>query len=421
MSYALQLPTKYARGVQIPGNQGYVVDVEPGWENERRIYYVKYTVSGAPFLTQTTSNVTLYHPDIHLGVSRYVMDLDRVDSTAYLAPGAYLNAAYTVTGTAIKQWIDATYVHASTTSALFVSPGLMDAYVVGTPFITNGISYGQFNGSYSIDAVAPTGVAIAPTATTAAYVFTGANLTIPFATAAPSPPYIVGQSIVLSGFTATTAMNAQWQVLSCTTTQVVLNCTLSNTTTVSVVGTMTSYGYIRYKHPFGYTPSTASITVALTWQYNSFEWERLNSMYFYTELNTRITLGETRLCTDGGSTGIGSYKDVRLTKIAGYTFGDLGNTYYTGTTADPAIFNDSFGYGNNDANKYKRVMTYSNPWCTLTSSTQAMVIPNDTMTFSFSITDAPLATTKYNKPMLNPSGVLVDKTYYFTIRPNPVF
>jgi hypothetical protein len=432
MSYALQLPTKYARGVQIPGNQGYAVDVEPGWENERRIYYVKYTATGMPYMTSTTTNVVLYHPDVHLGAGRYVLDLDRVDTMGYLQTGSgyknggggpYFNSS-AIVGTAIKQWITADTVHASTTNTAFVYGGVLDNnYLPGTPFIVSGLTYLQYNGSFIIDAVGATGVQVAPSATLASHVFTGSTLTIQFAAPATTPPYLTGQSVVLAGWTVSVSgagLNAQWQVNSCTTTQVVLNCSLA-VQTVTVAGTISSYGYVRYKHPYGYTPGTASVANALTFQYNSFEWEKNNAMYFAPEFNTRIALGETRLCVDGVSTGIGSYKDVRLTKQSGFNFGDLGTTYFTGTVSDPATYNDSFGYGNTDANRYKRAMSYSNPWCTLTSSTQAMVIPNDTMNFSFTMTDAPLALTKAGKQMLYPDSVVVDKTYYFTIRPNPVF
>ena len=86
MSLLNQFPAAPKRGRVIPGNDGYDVNIEPGYKYAQDVIKCAVTVKGRNAYAPTTSFVNFSYPTIKLGANQYMIDLERVDVKAYLDP-----------------------------------------------------------------------------------------------------------------------------------------------------------------------------------------------------------------------------------------------------------------------------------------------------------------------------------------------
>jgi hypothetical protein len=360
-------------------------------------------------------------------VNRYVIDLDRVDTSAYISSTSTISNGLTapiLSGQALPQYTDITYAYASNSG---LTTGILATqFLPDSQFLVDGNILPDLNGSFRVLTTAPPGAV--PAVGAVAWNAGAPNtLLFSFTVGQGSPPVLMGQSIKLAGFTPAEVNTPVYICTQCTTTLLTVYAPGVNVTVPTGFGgsTVTKFGLVKYVHNMGYDPGAAGgyTSATLTLMQNSFEYERKNCLYYSPDFNTQISAGETRVYDAANANGWGvvPYKDVKLPQAVGYTWGDLGTT--STQAGAPSIFqySDAFGKGNSSSNVYKRTITYTKPWSSLLSSTQAMVIPQDSLNFQLTLNDTPLAIQKVNKAMWAPQDILVDKTYYFTIHPNPVF
>lgn len=100
MSYLEQLhPAK--RGRTIPGNHGYDVQIEPGYEGDKKVYYITQTATGlCAFGDVVRCNWNF--PHIKLGEHNYVLDLLRCDSCYYINSAVAMNRFATMRGVSVS-------------------------------------------------------------------------------------------------------------------------------------------------------------------------------------------------------------------------------------------------------------------------------------------------------------------------------
>ena len=103
MSEMSQLTRVPKRPRDAPGNDGYHLEVHPGFEDEQKCYHLAVTLPDT-YDTASSTNVNINFPHIKLGAGMYVLDIERV-VCSYQTSGALLdvidavnlNGTYTAT------------------------------------------------------------------------------------------------------------------------------------------------------------------------------------------------------------------------------------------------------------------------------------------------------------------------------------
>lgn len=424
MSFQYQLSTKRPREEpSIPGTTGYKVKVVPGTDNENATYQFKYTVTGNQFVgsSNDVNVLQFHHPDIHLGQGKYVMELDRVDLQAYCAAGSLYGSGrdqvYSIVTSTAYNWAASltTLSTANATSILLIGVGAtgptatVGTYVLVDQIPSANIPTGMYPVTRSMRNYTITGVFD----TVGTYSVSGNLVTVGIASSIPgfpagTPPTIAGGAIRLDAQTGYPA--AYYPVVSCTATSLTFDFGSPAPTPVATfTGAFASY--IEVSHGLPYIPGPFSgggtITVG---QYN-FVAESQMCLVYAQRFSTTMSIGQTYADTTRSDSKQVILEDQAVVQ----SWEALGTLRAAGSSS---MMCDSYGQGNTSANGYKLYLTYSNPYKTSTTQTQGAVVPFDTLSFQLTMNDAWMAQSKApHFDVTIPGDFLVDKTYYFTLRP----
>jgi hypothetical protein len=398
--------------------------VTPGSDGENKTYTLKYTVTGRPFLgpSNDVNMLSFHYPDIHLGTpGKYVLELDRVDIDAYCASGSvYDNGTdqvYYLTGRSAPYWtawpnFGIRGTTADATKMILSGVGTPNAATPGKLVLLDKIADGAnvVAGMYMVTR-AQRSYVLTINSDFSLYVVNGSQVTVPVTTLsgfpAGTPPMIAGGTIridVATGYPA-----GFYTVVACTGTSMTFEFgSVAPTPVAPFTGEWISY--VEVIHGLPYTPGPFGGIWSILGIQNNFVAETKMCLSYAPRFTTTMAVGRTFGNMDRTDSTRVVLDDTAVTQA----WDALGTTVGSGT----GVCCDSFGKGNGPSNKYRLKQTYSNPWKTTTTSTRGAVVPFDTLSFQLRMDDSWIAQSEAPRwDVTNPQDFLVDKTYYFTLRP----
>jgi hypothetical protein len=374
-------------------------------------YYLKYKVYGKQFVTNSPdfNTLTFNNPDVYIGeANTYSLDLDRVDLVAYCKPTSAKYTQYKgqfdTKYTGVYIFSDATTV---TVSRLGATIPALGSTLYMAP-LKSTLPWGAYTVSARSAATVMPSVVNASIPNVGEPHDTYYTAYVAVAGSVPSV-YRVGAYVHFNGGRGWIDRDVRIVDVGVNyvTVDLVDRIHYVNATGYPIFYVMSYYAF---SHGLAYTPTFASTALNVYDYTDNFVKDSQQNLVYAPFFASKIGFGETRQ-QDGNDfsfTCIQS-RSVLLPSVSSETWDRLGKL-------DTARWNcDSFVTPASKTYNYKA--SFRKDDLSITTNTQGVLVPHETLQFSFLMEDDWVCMDKPLKRVTYPADILMDKTYYFTIRP----